>query len=262
VARALAEWRGPRPTLASKSAAKDAAGMTRAVEEALMALNVEVIDVFCLHAVKDPDDLRAREGAVEALLEARRRGLIRAVGASSHWLGALRVLAGDPRIDVLHPMFNRQGVGLLDGSLDGMRQILQRARAAGQGIYAMKPLGGGHLRHQAVQALAWVLQQPEIDAAAVGMASVEEVTLNLAVARGQPVSPELASRVAQQSRRLFINEMLCQRCGRCVERCPQQALSRQPGEAEEAGRIGILYERCVLCGYCSADCPVFAIRVI
>lgn len=265
VARALAEWRGSRPTLASKSAAKDAAGMTRAVEEALAALGVEVIDVFCLHAIKDVDDFRAREGAVEALLAARQRGLIRAVGATSHWLGALRVLAGDPRIEVVHPMFNQQGVGLLDGSLDEMRQILGRARAAGQGIYAMKPLGGGHLRQQAATALAWVLRQPEIDSATVGMTTVEEVAMNLAVARGEAVPADVARRVAGQPRRLFINEVLCHRCGRCVEHCPQEALTQATGEATggaAAGPIAIDPERCVLCGYCAPGCPAFAIRVI
>lgn len=256
VARALAEWRGAAPTLASKSAARTRADMARAVDEALASLGVGVIDAFLLHAVKDEEDLRQREGALEALLAAKAQGKIRAIGASSHWLRALRVLAADSRIEVLHPIYNRDGFGILDGTLEEMRGILQGARTRGLGVYAMKPLGGGHLGKAAAEALAWILAQPEIDAAVVGMSGVDEVQMNLAVARGEAVDPAFARQVAGRPRRLFINEVLCRHCGRCSQDCPQEAI------AMNDGRPQVDLARCVLCGYCAPHCPAFAIRVI
>jgi len=256
VAVALARWRGERPVVATKSAAPDAVRMRAAVEEARTQLGLDVIDVFLLHAVKTPEEFAARRPALDVLLKARSRGWIRAVGASSHAVGTIGFLAGVPELGVLHPMVNRDGFGLLDAPLPRMLEHLAAARRAGKGIYAMKPLGGGHLRRDGRAALTWVLSQPDVDAAAVGMTSTEEVALNVAIAGGGAVDPLLEQRVAGQSRRLFVNDALCRKCGVCVEACDQRALSLVEG------KIRVDTTRCVVCGYCAPTCPGFAIRVI
>ncbi len=48
---------------------------------------------------------------------------------------------------------------------------------------------------------------------------------------------------------------LCKGCGTCVETCPNGALSI----VEEKAQVDV--SGCILCGYCSAACPEFAIRV-
>lgn len=256
VALALKRWQGPAPILASKSAAKSYESMRQAVFECCASLHKEQIDVFLLHAVRDAQDLNERQGALQALVEARAAGKIRAIGASSHSARTIQLLAENELIEVLHPMLNRDGIGILDADRDEMMQILVAAREKGIGIYAMKPLGGGHLRGDAVGALKWLFEQNIVDAAAVGMTTFAEIDMNVAIAENQEVERAFAEKVAGQPRRLFINAMICRNCGACVEACQQGAL--QPGEKSPE----INHQRCVLCGYCAPACPGFAIRII
>lgn len=258
LASALRRWDGERPVVASKSAAKTEREMSAAIDEALTSIGLPVIDVFMLHAVRDEADLRGREGALASLLLAKRAGKIRAIGASSHSVETMRLLAADPNLDVLHPMLNRDGFGIVDDSLEMMLDVLADAKRAGKGIYAMKPLGGGHLRGDAKAALEWVLGREEVDALVVGMTGLDELRMNISIALGMPVDPDLERRAAHQKRRLFINEALCRRCGLCIKLCQQKALAFRDGM--KAPQIDT--EKCIVCGYCAPGCPTFAIRII
>ncbi|PKL45222.1 MAG: aldo/keto reductase [Candidatus Riflebacteria bacterium HGW-Riflebacteria-1] len=256
VAAALSQWKGPAPVVASKSAARTREAMQAAVEECLKQTGLSHIDVFLLHAVRDAADIAARSAALQYLREARERGLVKAIGASSHSALTVDLLANTAGIEVLHPMYNRDGIGILDASLAEMTDILKRARARGIGIYAMKPLGGGHLRNDAAAALHWIFASQVVDSAVVGMTSSDEVDMNVALVKDEPVDEGFARKVAGRERRLFINAGLCQNCNACVEACQQQAL--RPGEKTPA----IDHESCILCGYCAPVCPKFAIRII
>lgn len=256
VKSALQQWQGKTPVVASKSAAKSEEAMRAAVEECLAQTGLPQIDIFLLHAVRDAEDLASRSGALKYLAEARNNGLIGAVGASSHSARTIAVLAETPAIEVLHPMYNRDGIGILDASLAEMTAILCRARDGGKGIYAMKPLGGGHLRNDAVAALQWLFASSAVDAAVVGMTSLAEVEMNIKIAGRVEVAPEFARQVAGQPRKLFINQMICQNCGACIKACQQMAL--KPGLKSPQ----VDSELCVLCGYCAPVCPRFAIRIV
>lgn len=258
VAYALRRWKGDHITIASKSAAKTEEAMNQALDEVLKTLGLSAIDVFLLHAVRDEKDFREREGALTALQSAKRAGRVRAIGASSHFVGMMRQLASDSRLDVLHPMLNRDGFGIIDESLDSMLSVLSEARRNGKGVYAMKPLGGGHLRGDAKAALEWLLGREEVDAMVVGMTGHDELRMNVSIASGIAIDPELERRAARQERRLFINESLCRHCGLCIKLCQQKALSFRDGA--KAPQIDT--EKCIVCGYCAPGCPAFAIRII
>lgn len=256
VGKALSAWKGARITIASKSAAMNAENMKKAIEECRQALGQDCIDIFLLHAVKNPTDFERRYPALEELLRAKDRGYVRAIGASSHSVAAMRALGDHPAIQILHPIMNRDGIGVLDATRDGYRQVLHLARNLGKGIYGMKPLGGGHLRHDAETALRWAFNLPELDALAVGMTSRAEVLMNCALARGEPVTPILKREAALHQRSLFINTALCTGCGACVKSCDQQALTLKNEKAV------VKRSSCILCGYCAPKCPIFAIRIV
>lgn len=253
---ALREWHGEAVTVISKSAARTAENMTQALDEALSQLEMPRIDGFLLHGVRDPKDFDQRRGALEVLQNAKERGVVRAIGISSHFSNTIAFAGTRPEIDLLHPIFNRDGFGILDVPLAGHFAALRAAKQGGKGIYAMKPLGGGHLCHDGANALRWLLSREEIHCFVVGMSSEDEVRANVDVCSGREVSGDLQARIAQQSRRLFVNRAICTGCGNCVKICDQKAIHLVDGKAvPDPGR-------CVLCGYCAPGCPAFALRVI
>jgi len=251
---ALEGWDRP-VVLATKSYAYTAAGMARSLEVARRELGRDVIEVFLLHEMESEHTLRGHREALEYLLAARARGLVRAVGISTHTVAGVRAAAREPEIDVIHPLFNCAGVGIRDGTADDMLSAIREAHGVGKGIYAMKALAGGHLIPRAEEALRYVLARPEIASVAVGMQSVAEVEFNLAIAGGRSVDPELRARLAEQRRRLHVEDW-CQGCGQCVERCPHGALSLV------GGRAAVDPGRCLLCGYCASACGHFCLKVV
>lgn len=48
-------------------------------------------------------------------------------------------------LSIIHPLFNKSGIGILDGSASEMLSAIKTASNNGVGIYSMKPLGGGTL---------------------------------------------------------------------------------------------------------------------
>ena len=70
------------------------------------------------------------------------------------------------------------------------------------------------------------------------------------------IPKELSERLSNRKRYLNIEHEGCQKCGNCVRRCDQQALS-----LTENG-IVVNREKCILCGYCASVCPDFCLEVI
>lgn len=230
-----------------------------AVEEARRALDRDVIDIFMLHEQESYETLRGHREALEYLFECKARGIIRAVGASMHHIAAVRGVIelhkrGVP-LDVIHPIFNRAGYGIADGDIGGMQAAVADAHALGIGTFAMKVLGGGHLFRDAAGAFDFALDKPYVDAVAVGMQSEAEIDANLAYFESRTFPREAAAVLNEKTRRLHIEDY-CEGCGACVRRCAQGALTVTDGHAVCDA------ERCVLCGYCSRVCPLFAIKVL
>jgi aryl-alcohol dehydrogenase-like predicted oxidoreductase len=215
-----------------------------------------VIDIFLLHEQESEMTIRGHREALELLIDFRQRGLVRAVGLSTHTVAGVLAALNTPGIDVVHPLLNLRGIGIIGASREEMERAVLLAKRAGLGVYGMKPLGGGNLLGIAREALQYAFSFPGFDAVAVGMKSVAEVRANAALAEGR-FEPEWWQAAAGGERRLHI-ESWCQGCGRCVEACPQSALFQ-----EGAGRpVRLVPERCVLCGYCGAACELFGRKII
>lgn len=257
-----------------------------AVEEARRETNRDVIDLFMLHEQESYDTLRGHRDALDYLFECRERGIIRAVGASTHHTalvhGLLRLIDDGYTPDVCHPLYNKEGIGIADGSESDMTAALTLAHERGLGIFAMKALGGGHLCASAEDALRFVLDQPFIDAVAVGMQSFEEVDANLRFLRSGYFSDEDKRLLASKHRSLHVEEY-CEGCGSCVKRCSEGALRlekvtddedtaqydfsaqflRDSAMSNTTTKLRAVPDnaKCVRCGYCTKVCPVFALKV-
>ncbi len=241
--------------VASKSYAYTYDDMRRSVEEACRAIGRDYIDIFLLHEQPSRLTLAGHADALAYLADAKRRGTIRAAGVSTHTVEVARAAAEMAEIDIIHPLFNMHGIGIMDGTAADMAAAVAAAAAAGKGVYTMKALGGGHLIKDAAAALAWALAAPGVGAVAVGMQSTDEVAYNCALFAGDKPDEALAARLAGRTRRLLVEEW-CAGCGRCADRCPAGALSLRNGRAV------VDPAKCLCCGYCGAHCPEFCLKII
>jgi len=255
IRRAKAGWTGPL-VIATKTPASSYEEAEEHVRFALDALDVEQLDIVMLHAHRlDERVFEERAGAHACLVEYKAKGLVRAIGISTHRVSVVRAAAQRADIDVIHPLINVAGLGLLGGTADDMAAAIRVAAERGKGIYAMKALGGGHLVPRREEAFRYVLGLPGVHAVAVGMVSEAEVDMNCRIFAGETIPPG-EQEATLKRKRLKIVAQYCKGCGSCVEACPNGALAIVDGKSRVDERA------CILCGYCSPVCPEFAIRVI
>ncbi|HEX2947674.1 MAG TPA: aldo/keto reductase [Clostridia bacterium] len=243
-----------RPVVASKSYAYTAEGAAKSVEKARKELDTDVIDIFLMHEQESRLTLRGHREALEYYLNEREKGRIRAVGVSTHNIEVVRAICGMPEIDVVHPLVNKTGIGIGDGTIDEMLEAVKAAYDCGKGVYSMKPLGGGNLLKSYEECLEFVLELPFVHSIAIGMQNEEEVEMNIRRFDGEKIPEALKNRITSKGKHLHI-DYWCEGCGRCVERCGQHALYLKDGKAA-ADR-----DKCLLCGYCGSVCPQFAIKI-
>ncbi|MBQ7714654.1 MAG: aldo/keto reductase [Clostridia bacterium] len=230
-----------------------------AVEEARRELDRDVIDIFMLHEQESYETLRGHMEALDYLFECKSRGIVKAVGASMHHIAAVRgvrtLAERGIKLDVIHPIFNKAGIGIADGTVQEMAEAIKNVRSLGVGVFGMKSLAGGHLYSSAEEAFRFVLDSGLVDSVAVGMQSEDEIDANISFFENGAFTESAKASLASKKRSLLIEDF-CVGCGSCVARCAQGALRLEGGRAEADP------DRCVLCAYCSKVCPMFAIKVI
>lgn len=267
--------------LSTKSYAYDKKSARESVEKARREMDADVIDLFMLHEQETAMTLLGHAEALDYYLSMKEKGVIRAVGLSTHAIEPVRavVLAKqmsatcsetasswgnvwrefDPgryrEIDVIHPLLNKSGIGLLDGTAEQMLQAVREARRAGVGILGMKMFGGGNLLNEFDEAAAYALSIDEADAIAVGMQRRDEIDMNVALFEGRKVAEAQYAAAKSHRRRLHV-ESWCEGCGACVTMCKSGALSVSDGRAHADPA------KCTLCGYCARACRDFAIKVV
>jgi aryl-alcohol dehydrogenase-like predicted oxidoreductase len=145
------------------------------VESSLKTLRTDYLDGVLIHS--DGDDLRIfeQEGAVDALHDLKRRGLIRAHGMSSKTVaGGLRCVA---ELDLVMATCN------LD--YDDERPVFEAAAKQGRGVLVKKGLMSGHVPGEdgVEQSFRHVFAQPGVSSMIVG-------TINPAHLRGNVAALE------------------------------------------------------------------------
>lgn len=246
---------GSKIVVASKSYAYTYEGMKASVEKARKEMDIDIIDIFMLHEQESRLTLLGHKKALEYLLEAKQKGIIKAIGVSTHTVEVVNAASTMNEIDVIHPIINIKGIGIKDGTLKQMENAIEKAYKNGKGIYGMKCLGGGNLINIKEHAFRYILNFPYLHSVAVGMKTIAEVKANCLIFEGKTVPEHLEQQINIQKRKLIIEDW-CQGCGKCVQHCKYRALSIVNGKSV------VDTERCILCGYCAGYCPEFCIKII
>jgi aryl-alcohol dehydrogenase-like predicted oxidoreductase len=122
-------------------------GMQAMLEKSLREMDTEFIDIYFLHAVSSPEDLAEREGALNVLLDAKERGVIGAIGCSTHIYAGpvMDAVIDHPEMRVVLATANKEGRVLEGGPLGAHLDHLRRAHSGGMGVSIMKVIAAGKL---------------------------------------------------------------------------------------------------------------------
>lgn len=247
--------------LATKSMARDGKTMRSDIETSLRNFQTDHIDLYQLHNVSTEADLQkaiSADGAVSALQQAVKEGLVRQIGVSSHNHAVLQQAVDTGLFASIQVPINaveRQFI-----------PVLRSAKERGMGTIAMKPLAGGSFSRPDL-ALRELLSEPLVDVLIPGVDSVEQIKQNADLANNyQPLSADEAAILAQEVEEL--GKGFCRRCEYCLP-CPQgiripqvfilEGYVTRYNLAEWAqGRYEAMDNNatsCAECGLCESRCP-------
>ena len=128
----------------SKSASRHKEGALADLKTSLKRLNTDYLDLWQIHDIRTEEDLKEIErtgGALEAFVEAKKKGIVRYIGVTGHHDPYIlsRAVKQWPVDAVLLP------VNPVEGLLGGfLTETYPEARRKGMAIIGMKVLGAGH----------------------------------------------------------------------------------------------------------------------
>jgi len=259
IGRALADVRD-RVALATKSFKREAEGIQEHLENSLRQLGTDCIDLFQMHQISREEEwqeINRPGGAMERLLKARDKGMIRHIGFSSHSLDmALRLVRTRAFATVQFP-FNFI-------ETEAQEELYPAAKEAGMGILAMKPFAGGAIDNGPL-AFSFLRQHPE----AIPLpgfdseASVDEIVSLYT----EENSIDETKQKRMEAYRHELGQRFCRRCEYC-QPCPSGVMvttamgypliaSRMAPQTavQFAGQAMETVPLCEECGECEEKCP-------
>lgn len=247
-----------RVYLATKTAANTVDQFWRDLETSLKNLRTDYIDIYQFHnpaVCPKPDD---KSGLYEAMLEAKRQGMIRHIGITNHRLAVGHEIVESGLYETLQFPFCYLAT-------DKDIALVEACRKAGMGFIAMKALSGGLITNSAA-AYAYLAQYPNV-LPIWGVQKESEMDEFLSYIENPPVYSGELRAVVERDRRELGGDF-CRGCGYCLP-CPagieiftaarmSLLLRRSPsaGHLTQRGQEMMKkIEDCIGCGACKSRCP-------
>jgi predicted aldo/keto reductase-like oxidoreductase len=200
---------------ATKSMARDAAGIQEHVALSRRRMGVERIHNYQLHAINDYqllEQVLAPGGALEGLQRARDRGEIAHISITGHRPDVLVDALKTGEFATVQAPYNFIELAAAD-------ELFPVARQLDVGIIIMKPLGGGMLA-KARLAIGYILQQLQDALQIPGFETLAELDEIIAIdAAATPLSATELAEIDEIKAEL--GTAFCRRCNYCGP-CPQE----------------------------------------
>lgn len=205
--QALAGMRD-RFVLATKSMARDRAGMAADIETSLKNFRTEHIDLYQVHNpnAEQLAQVCAPGGALEALQEAKRAGKIGHIGITLHSADLFRQV---PDYDWVETIMFPYNIVETQGE-----DMIAACAARNIGFICMKPLAGGAIDDAAL-AMRFIAQNHNVTVTIPGMAELSELEENVAAyCDDRPLTQSECEKIDRIRRELGTN--FCRRCNYCA----------------------------------------------
>jgi|WetSurMetagenome_2_1015567.scaffolds.fasta_scaffold00342_2 1-deoxyxylulose-5-phosphate synthase len=139
-------------------------------------IGTEYFDIFLLHCMTNGKWSTEYRLYMDALSEAKQKGIVKSVGVSCHDLDAMIEAANNPWVDVLLARINPRGAKM-DGTPEKIMKVLETARLNGKGVIGMKVFGMGELikDDQREESLNYVIRSGNVHCMTLGLESKEQV---------------------------------------------------------------------------------------
>ncbi len=246
--------------LATKSMARDKAGMEKDIGISLKNLRTDCIDLYQIHNpnAAQLEQVLAPGGALEALQEAKAAGKIGHIGITLHSLDLFKKVLDYDWVETVMFPYN-----LVETQAE---ECIRKCAEKGIGFIVMKPLAGGAIADASL-AMRFVAKNPDVSVVIPGMAQVQELEENLAAFQDPaPLSDKEWEKIEIIRREL--GTQFCRRCNYCAPctvgiQIPNVFMmggyySRYDlkqwalGRYEAAGKFA---SDCIGCGECESRCP-------
>ncbi len=140
----------------------------------------DYFDILLLHCMTNGKWQEERKPYIEALSEAKQKGIVKTIGLSCHSFDALKLAAEDPWVDVILARINPEGV-IMDASPEEVMAVLKKAHDSGKGIIGMKIYGEGRFTEEAQRekSLQYAIGSGNIDSMTIGVTTTEQIDENV-----------------------------------------------------------------------------------
>ncbi len=244
--------------IATKSHGKDKKTVLEHLEVSLKNLKTDYIDIYQLHNPSKLPDPNDPNSSYSALLEAKKKGLIRFIGITNHRLDlAMEAVKSGLYDTVQFPLSSL--------SSDKDLELVEECKNHDVGFIAMKALSGGLITNAATTfAFLW---QFENVVPIWGIQKEEELDEFLMLEKNPPVLDEKMLKIIENDRAELAGSF-CRGCGYCMPSPVEIPINM-------AARISLLLRRapyknfltpefkeqmmrlnqCTECGQCKSKCP-------
>ena len=250
-----------RVVICSKSHNRESDGIRADLEESLKQLQMDYIDIYMTHFIKDEEEYRkviSPGGAFEGLKKAKDEGLIGHIGISCHKLDLYEKILDNTPFEIIMVCYS-----FLEPAAE--EKVIPKAIEKGLGVIAMKPFSGGVIENPTI-ALKYVLSQPGI----VIIPGVEDQGLfdeNWETCQG---TLELAEAEKQEMEEYLsrYDKVFCRRCDYCQPCSEEIPIQMILGMKSFVKRLGAQFfespqmlkgidkaRNCSECEECMSRCP-------
>lgn len=247
--------------LATKSMARTYDGVLEELNTSLKNLRTDYIELFQFHNVRTKEDLdivMGENGALKAIKEYQKKGIIKEIGITSHSVDLLNIAIDTGEFSTIQYPYNpveNQG-----------EPVFKKARENNIGVIVMKPLAGGAIPKGEL-CLRYILENKDVTVAIPGMDTVEQIIENARAGN------DIRSLTDEERKDLMteantLGDEFCRRCGYCAP-CtvgidiPSQFIMEgyytrynlQDWAVSRYEAMDIRAKDCIECGDCESRCP-------